>query len=175
MAARTLDILAILRVLAAHDVEFIVVGGVSAALNGAPIATYDLDVVHSRTPANIERLLAALEQLDAHSRMHPGRIVRPESSHLASEGHVLLMTKSGALDLLGAIGKGRGYEQLRPHAALKEVASGLLVHVLDLAKLIEIKQETGRDKDNAALPILKATLEERSRREPAPGGDPPDR
>ncbi len=49
------DFLGTLSVLAAHKVDFIVVGGVSAVLQGAPIATFDLDIVHSRGPANTWR------------------------------------------------------------------------------------------------------------------------
>ncbi|MGH9447686.1 MAG: hypothetical protein ACRD3O_18445 [Terriglobia bacterium] len=48
------DFLAILRVLAEDCVDFIVVGGISAVLQGAPIATFDLDVVHSRTEGNVQ-------------------------------------------------------------------------------------------------------------------------
>ncbi len=51
------DFLAILRTLAENHVEFIVVGGISAVLQGAPIATFDLDVVHPRTADNMQRLL----------------------------------------------------------------------------------------------------------------------
>ena len=47
---------AVLEVLRRHDVEFIVVGGVCAVLIGAPIATFDVDIVHSRTDENLERL-----------------------------------------------------------------------------------------------------------------------
>jgi hypothetical protein len=32
------------------------------------------------------------------------------------------------------------------------------VHVLSLARLIEVKQKAGRDKDLAVLPLLRATL-----------------
>ena len=39
--------LAVLRTLTDHGVEFIVVGGVAAVLRGAPINTFDLDVVYS--------------------------------------------------------------------------------------------------------------------------------
>ena len=163
MAPGKLDILSILRVLAAHETEFIVVGGVAAAINGAPISTYDLDIVHRRTSANIVRLLTALDELDAHSRVHPDRLIKPDTTHLASQGHVLLMTRSGALDLLGTIGAGRGYEELLPHTTRNDVSLGLMVSVLDLVTLIEIKEQTGQDKDNAVLPILRATLRERSR------------
>jgi hypothetical protein len=84
-----------LRALHAHGVEFIVVGGVCAVLHGAPIATFDLDVVHARTPENVDRLLAALKTLGATSRAHPGRTVVPGRSHLESAGHQLLHTAHG--------------------------------------------------------------------------------
>jgi hypothetical protein len=46
------DFLAILRTLAAHKVDFIVVGGVCAVLQGAPVNTFDLDIVRSREGGN---------------------------------------------------------------------------------------------------------------------------
>ena len=87
------------------SVEFV------AVLHGAPLATFDLDVVHSREPHNLARLLAALEELEAHYRIPGRQDMKPGPSHLASAGHQLLMTRFGPLDLLGTIGKGR---RLRP-------------------------------------------------------------
>ena len=98
---------AILLVLADHGVEFVVVGGVSAVLQGAPLVTSDLDVVHSRAERNIERLLQALEDLDAHYRTQPERRLAPNASHLRTAGHQLLATRFGPLDLLGEIGADR--------------------------------------------------------------------
>ncbi len=40
-----------LEVLVRHDVTFIVVGGVCATFHGAPIMTFDLDIVHRRDRA----------------------------------------------------------------------------------------------------------------------------
>ncbi|HYL77000.1 MAG TPA: hypothetical protein VEU96_22485 [Bryobacteraceae bacterium] len=60
------DYSAILRTLVEHRVDFIVVGGVGAVLQGAPITTFDLDVLHSTEQANVERLMAALEPATAH-------------------------------------------------------------------------------------------------------------
>lgn len=37
-----------LEVFARHRVDLIVVGGVAAVIGGAPLATFDLDVVHAR-------------------------------------------------------------------------------------------------------------------------------
>lgn len=48
-------------------VRFIVVGGVAAILEGAPITTLDLDVVYERSPENLERLLEVLESVEANT------------------------------------------------------------------------------------------------------------
>ncbi|WP_437974756.1 hypothetical protein WMF11_41710 [Sorangium sp. So ce295] len=93
----------LLGVLARHRVDFIVVGGVAAVIQGAPVNTFDLDVVHARTPDNIERLLGALRELDAVYRIDLQRRLSPTASHLASTGHQLLATNMGTLDLLGTM------------------------------------------------------------------------
>ncbi len=41
--------------LSRHDVDFIVIGGVAAILEGVPITTLDLDIVYDRAPENLER------------------------------------------------------------------------------------------------------------------------
>lgn len=158
-----IDFLSILRVLSEHHVDFIVVGGMGAVLQGAPIATFDLDLVHSRSPANIDHLMRALEALDASYRGQAGRTMRPTPPHLSSPGHQLLMTQAGPLDLLGVIGSGRGYDELLAHTLTLEVGAGVKVRVLDLATLIETKEEAGRDKDRAVLAILRRTLEQAKR------------
>lgn len=42
-----------------------VVGGLAAVLNGAPVNTFDIDLVHSRNDTNIARLRQVLEERDA--------------------------------------------------------------------------------------------------------------
>jgi uridylate kinase len=81
----------ILRLLAANDVEFVVVGMTAGILHGAPVTTVDLDVVHRRSRENVERLLRVLAELDAVYRHDPRRL-RPRESHLVGPGHQLLTT-----------------------------------------------------------------------------------
>ena len=151
---------AIIEDLAAAGVEFIVAGGVAAVLQGAPINTFDLDVVYARSPQNVARLLVALEQLDARSREVRDRVVRLKESHLASPGHLLLMTRHGPLDLLGTIGKAWSYGDLT--GSCDEMTIGARrIKVLKLEKLIEAKEVAGREKDLAVLPVLRRTLEEK--------------
>ena len=144
-------------------VEFIVVGGISAVLNGVPVNTLDLDLVHSREPGNITRLLPVLENLEAIFRIQQQRRIKPAASHLASPAHLNLVTRYGPLDLPGTVGKGLSYEDLLPHALQKQIAESVFVKVLDLPTLIALKEELGDEKDRAMLPILRRTLEESRR------------
>ncbi|MFC2171835.1 hypothetical protein ACFLU6_04305 [Acidobacteriota bacterium] len=157
------DFQVIFQVLADFEVDFIVVGGVCAVLHGAPISTFDLDLVHSRSFENIKRLMKALNSLDACFRDPLERKLVPKESHLSSPGHQLLMTRAGPLDLLGEIGHGRDYDRLVDNTVSMQVAPGLQVAVLDLETLISTKEEAGRDKDKAVLPILRKTLEEKNK------------
>lgn len=154
------NLIATLRHLCGSEIQFIVVGGVAAVLNGAPIQTFDLDVVYSREPANIHRMLAALETMDAIFRMQPERRLRPTKGHLAAGGHLNLVTRFGPLDLLGTIGQNLGFAELLPQSIEMEIGQGTSVRVLNLETIISIKEKLASEKDIAALPILRRTLSE---------------
>lgn len=153
----------ILRLLASGDVEFVVVGMTAGVLHGAPVTTLDLDVVHRRSPANVERLLRVLVGLDAVYRHDPRRL-QPDASHLLGPGHQLLTTRLGDLDCLGTIDQDRGYESLLELTVKMQLAGGLTIRVLSLPGLIDAKERSGRAKDLAVLPLLRATLDESQRR-----------
>lgn len=73
------------------------------------------------------------------------------------------MTCFGPLDLLGTIGAGRDYASLLPFSEEMEIGH-MRLKVLSLEKLIEVKEETGLEKDKAILPLLRQTLLEKRRR-----------
>jgi hypothetical protein len=153
------DFLLILQTLSTHHVEFIIVGGVCGVLHGAPISTFDLDLVHSRAPDNVERLMTALNGLDTRYRDPAGRVIRPTRTHLSSPGHQLLITRGGPLDLLGEIGQNRDYNTLLPDTVTIELSHDLRVRVLTLEALIREKEAMARAKDKAVLAVLRKTLE----------------
>ena len=155
------DFLHILETLCEHEVEFIIVGGVCAVLHGAPVTTFDLDLVHGRGPENLERLVAALRKLGAYYRGHGNKRLSPRASDLKSDGHHLLMTQAGPLDLLGVVGDGETFESLLPKTVEMSAGEELQVQVLELATLIELKEYAGREKDLAVLPVLRATASEK--------------
>lgn len=156
MQPESTDFFAILECLARHNVEFIIVGGVSAVLQGAPVMTFDLDIVHSRAQENIPALLSALSELGAHYR-HQTRHLVPRESHLLADGHQLLMTKAGPLDVLATIDEGRAYEDLLPFVTRIEV-DGHVFQVLEMSHLIEVKERVGRPKDLVAVMVMRHTL-----------------
>lgn len=162
MGIPSVDFSALLQTLVAHGVDFIILGGVSAVLHGAPITTFDLDLVHSRASDNIERLLSALQDLGAYYRGQGDRRLKPDRTHLNSSGRRLLMTSFGPLDLPGTIGVHQSYADLLEHTTELQVG-GLGLRVLNLETLIAIREEVGHEKDRAALPILRRTLHEKGK------------
>ena len=155
------DFEAILKVLADHRVDLVVVGGVAATLQGAPITTFDLDIVHSREEANLDRLKDALRELEAWYREKPDLRITPDREKLAGPGHHLLMTRAGPLDVLGVVVTGEGYTELAAHSDVFDLGSGLRVRVLDLPTIIAIKERLNRETDRAVLPLLRRTLNEK--------------
>ena len=152
---RHADLDALIVALTEAGVEFVVVGGAAAVLHGAPVTTVDLDVVHRRTPENVERLLAVLAALEGTYRAPTSPGLRPTAELLLGRGQNLLSTKLGPLDLLCVLHDQRGYEELLPRTEVM-TDERATIRVLDLDSLIELKAEMNRAKDRLALPILLA-------------------
>lgn len=153
------ELKSLLSALVDADVELVVVGGLAAVAQGAPVTTFDVDIVHHRTPENVARLVRALTALDARYRGHTA-VLRPTAEILSGPGHSLLMTALGPLDVLGAIEGGLDYPALLPDTVVARIG-GAEVRLLGLAKLVELKRASSRPKDQQMLAVLEATLRER--------------
>jgi hypothetical protein len=147
----------ILKVLARHEVEHILVGGLAAIVQGAPIFTFDLDIVFLKTAENQQRLLAALVELAARYLDPAGRHIVPDAGKLSTMRIHRLVTSLGSLDVMETIGAGLSYADLLNDTQVSEVA-GVQVRVLGLATIILSKEQANRDKDRATLHILRQTL-----------------
>lgn len=156
------DLGKMLGVLCGQRVEFMVVGGVAAALQGAPVLTQDVDILYRIEEENLKRLERALNELGAIARGDP-RNLRFDITHLRTTGHKLASTDAGPLDVLGSINDGLRYEDLLSSSEELEVM-GHRVNILSLERLIDLKRRLARPKDVAMLPVLEATLKERDRR-----------
>jgi hypothetical protein len=144
----------ILRLLAESGIEFIVIGGVAATAHGSPRATVDVDIVYSRRPENLERLVAALTPHHPYIRgAPPGLPFRFDVQTLRSGLNFTLTTDLGWIDLLGEVTGGGRFEDLLPQSIVMELF-GAECHVLHLDALIRTKRAAGRPKDYEAIAEL---------------------
>lgn len=151
---------ALLRALTREGVDFILVGGLAAVAHGSARLTQDVDVVYSREPENLQRLVTSLQDHAPYLRdAPPGLPFRWEVATLEHGLNFTLETSLGDLDLLGEIAGGGRYEDLLPHTLELEVF-GRRVLCLDLETLIAVKRATGRRKDMEAVAELEALREE---------------
>lgn len=154
------DFLELFRALDRAGIVHVVVGGVAAILEGAPIATLDLDIVYRSDDENVRRLAELLTELEARYRDPAGRDIRPTAARLQTNVINLMSTRLGPVDAMQRIGADWRWEDLVDRSHVVEVGN-LEVRVLDLDANIESKTAAGRDKDMAMLPVLRRTLAER--------------
>lgn len=159
----TTDFAGLLRTLVEGRADFILVGGVAAAVHGAARATYDVDVVYARRPDNVARVVSALAPLRPYLRgAPPGLPFAWEAATISRGLNFTLTTAAGDIDLLGEIIYGGTYEQLLPHTESVSVF-GIECRCLSLECLIAVKRAAGRPKDFEAIAELEAIAEERKR------------
>lgn len=152
-----LDLSAILEGLLAADVEFILVGGLAAVVQGAPVTTMDVDIVHNRYPENISRLIAFLKSIGATYRRPDAKEIEPNEKDISGMGHFLFTTRLGPLDVLAFIEQGKTYEDLLEHTVEIEFR-GHMIRVLKLKVLVEFKKSSKDPKDKLRLLALEETL-----------------
>jgi hypothetical protein len=103
----TPDLVGLVRVLSAGGVDCIIVGGVAASLHGALRTTVDLDVVYSRAPDNIARLVSSLAPYRPYLRGAPEGLPFVFDEPTVHRGlNSTLVTTLGDLDLLGEVTAG---------------------------------------------------------------------
>lgn len=151
------DLSAIIEGLLKAEVQFILVGGLAAVIQGAPVTTMDVDIVYSRSSENISKLFAFLKSIDATYRRPDNKIIVPKEADISGMGHALFSTRLGPLDVLAFIEERKTYEDLLKHAIEIEFR-GHTIQVLDIKMLIELKKNAKDPKDKQRLPVLEETL-----------------
>jgi hypothetical protein len=142
-----------------HRVGYVFVGGVASQLHGAPVTrTRDADVVPARDPRNLDRLAAALRELDA--RLWAGPL-EPDGVMMVFDRKTLgaidrflnLVTRLGPVDITFRPEGTDGYPDLSRNAVTVTLLD-VAVPVASLDDVIRSKEAAGRAKDVAALPAL---------------------
>src|SRR5262245_19287310 len=109
----------ILHTLAQHQVRFVLIGALAAGLQGFPRATYDADITPARDPENLDRLAAALRDLEAKifTEPIPEGLAFDCSAAMLARGMIWnLVTAAGRLDIAFRPSGTEGYDDLARQA-----------------------------------------------------------
>ncbi len=158
--APELDLERLLRVLDRHDVAYVMIGGMAAVTHGSPFPTEDVDITPEPGPENLERLSAALHDLEARVRAEGVRVGLPfdhSAASLTAAETWNLTTRYGDLNLSFVPSGTRGYSDLKDGARPIELFGGVVM-VASLADIIRSKQAANRPKDQRVLPTLRSML-----------------
>ena len=148
---------ALVELLCASDIDFMIIGGVAAVFHGSARMTLDLDILMPFSAHNIGHLLAALRPHNPRHATRPELSVLDETiEHLLGFRLLLIETDLGRLDVL------RGLEPFSDYVSVPTVEDTLFGHrcrIIGLDALIEVKSLVGRRKDIEVVHELKAVRE----------------
>lgn len=146
----------LLRHLTARGVDFVVVGGIAAALLGSARDTFDLDISPAMDSENLEQLGLTLVELNARLRgIEESVPFVPDGRALEGMEILTLETSAGPLDVLVRPEGAPPYTQLRRRAERKDLG-GFQVLVAGVDDLIAMKSSAGRPKDLVVVEELEA-------------------
>ena len=164
--ARPLDPELLIRTLARHGVDYVLIGALGARMHGFPRVTADADITPARDPANLERLAAALRELEAKiytEAVPEGLAFDCSPPMLARADTWNLVTRAGRLDLAFTPSGTRGYDDLASRATHFAVFDADLA-VARLEDIMRSKAAADRPKDRQDVLIMREMLA-RGRRE----------
>ncbi len=148
-----LDAERILRALAEHGVDYVLIGGLAVQTHGHVRTTNDADLIPAPDPANLTRLAAALRSLDARV-LNPGEEGTEIDARMLPRATIWQFgSRDGGIDVMHEVPGGRSYEELRDralHVRLGEID----VPVVGLDDLIQMKLTRGRPIDLADVASL---------------------
>jgi hypothetical protein len=151
------DPVGLLGTLQRHQVAYVVIGALGRVLQGTDEITRGVDIVPSAKGQNLERLDAALQDLNAR---HPdGREVSFEQGGVALDEPVELTTDRGELKVILEPAGTRGYDDLRKAATREGIGRGVRPAVASIDDLARMLAALGRQDDRAKLRDLRRLAE----------------
>jgi hypothetical protein len=155
-----LDLARLLATLQRHKVAFVLIGGLAAVFHGSPFPTEDADITPDTDDKNLDRLAAALRELNARIRIDDAPEGVPfacDAKGLAAAQTWNLVTDAGDLDIAFRPSGTQGYPDLHRDAVSADIYD-VTVQIASLADVIRSKQAANRPKDQRVLPTLRAIL-----------------
>ena len=147
----------LLKALSRHKVKFVLIGAVAARLHGFPRLTADMDITPADDRNNLERLAAALTELEAkvYTESVPEGLPFDRSATALSRARMWnLITNAGRLDIAFKPSGIDGYDDLARDAERFD-AFGVEFLVASLDDIIRSKEAAGRPKDADDVVLLR--------------------
>src|SRR5579863_635005 len=160
----TFDPERILKALARRQVRYVLIGATAARLQGFPRVTADADITPARDADNLERLAAALRDLEARvytESMPEGLLFSCDPRTLARARVWNLITDAGRLDVIFEPSGTGGYDDLAASALTYEVF-GLEVRAASLEDILRSKLASNRPQDQQDAITLLEMLKRRT-------------
>ena len=150
----------ILKKLLQTKVDFVLVGGLAAAVYGVSTVTHDVDICCPFDPSNLQKLLDALKEIHPRVRTGSGEVSLSEYrlERLSQLENLYVRTDLGELDILGEVrGIGR-FPEVKSQSTILDIF-GMPCLILQLDSLIGIKSNLDRPKDKQVELELKVIRE----------------
>jgi hypothetical protein len=135
-----------LRLLSAHRVEYLLIGGYAVGYHGYPRATGDMDIWVARTPENAGRLVSVLREFG-----FPTSAV-PADAFLKENQIIRMGVPPMRIEIATSI-SGVVFDECH-RERVTDLLDGVEVDIISLARLKENKRAAGRYKDLADLEQL---------------------
>ena len=140
-------------------VEFVLIGGLAAVAHGSQFVTEDVDVCAPLSASNLQRIVAALNGLNARfSKSGCSDPLPDDPGELLGFKNLYLDTSQGPIDLLSEVDGLGQYEQVN-QGAIEMDFGEYRCRVLGIDALIAAKQAINRPKDKPVIIELMAIRE----------------
>ena len=149
--------------LARHDVQYVLIGAVAARLQGFPRVTADADITPAKDRQNLDRLAAALRELDAriYTEAVPEGLPFDVSAAMLERANVWnLVTSAGRLDIVFLPSGTEGFDDLAGEAVPFEVYGTRLL-AASLEDIMRSKRASDRLQDRQDVLIIQEMLQKR--------------
>jgi hypothetical protein len=150
----------IVTTLARHGVRYVMIGALAARLHGFPRLTADADITPDRSRDNLEKLAAALAELEArvYTESVPEGLPFDCSAEMLARADLWnLVTSAGRVDLAFVPSGTDGYADLA-RAAVRFEVFGVELLAASLADIVRSKEAADRPQDRQDVVLLREMI-----------------
>lgn len=137
------------------DVEFVLVGGLAAAIHGSSLNTRDVDICCRFSEANLLRIQTGLADLHPVHRMRPDLPLDLTPKQCKDLKNLYIKTDLGIIDCLGEVLGVGEFDTVLSHSIQIDLPIGPL-RILNIDTLIKAKEAMSRPHDLITIQHLEA-------------------